>query len=135
MYEVRVITMIVFCFFCFRCPAACSALLPTSVTLNASQTHSYARHAYKFLRGRTVEDRCMCTGAIWVHFFVIFTALLYCCLFFFLLFCTCFVCFIVVKLCRALYVLHFHWFNISHEMRAAAGLFPLLSLCVDVLLV
>ncbi|RNC55305.1 hypothetical protein TcCL_ESM07219 [Trypanosoma cruzi] len=34
--------MIVFCFACLCCRAVCSALCPTSVMLNASQTHSYA---------------------------------------------------------------------------------------------
>ncbi|EKF31140.1 mucin TcMUCII, putative [Trypanosoma cruzi marinkellei] len=38
MYKVTVIMMIVFCSVCFCCPAVCSALLLTSVTLNASQT-------------------------------------------------------------------------------------------------
>ncbi|ESS60426.1 putative mucin TcMUCII [Trypanosoma cruzi Dm28c] len=38
--------IIVFCFTCFRCRAVCSAFLPTSVTLNAPQTHSCARHAH-----------------------------------------------------------------------------------------
>ncbi|KAF5219579.1 hypothetical protein ECC02_007415 [Trypanosoma cruzi] len=70
MYKVRVIMMIVFCFTCFGCPAVCSALwLPASVTLNASRTHSYARHACNCLCGRTVEDGRMRTGATWVQVF------------------------------------------------------------------
>ncbi|RNC42875.1 mucin TcMUCII [Trypanosoma cruzi] len=97
MYKARVIIMIVFCFSCFCCLAVCSTLLPTSVTLNASQTHSYARHAYCCLCGRIVENRCMRTGATWVQFFVFcfycFTLLLLvylcsvfpCCVFFFFL--------------------------------------------------
>ncbi|EKF28832.1 mucin-associated surface protein (MASP), putative, partial [Trypanosoma cruzi marinkellei] len=41
--------MIVFCFTCFRCPAVCSLPLHASVTLHASQTHSYAWHAHNCL--------------------------------------------------------------------------------------
>ncbi|KAF5219389.1 putative mucin TcMUCII [Trypanosoma cruzi] len=56
--------IIALCFLCFSCPAVCSALLPVSVTLNASQTHSYARHAYKFLRGRMFACGCIHNGVI-----------------------------------------------------------------------
>ncbi|RNC52774.1 mucin-associated surface protein (MASP) [Trypanosoma cruzi] len=72
MYKVRAIMMIVFCFLCFRCPAVCSALLPTSVTLNASQTYAYARHAHNCLRGHTVENRGVRAGAILCSSFVCF---------------------------------------------------------------
>ncbi|RNC32013.1 mucin-associated surface protein (MASP) [Trypanosoma cruzi] len=104
MYEVRVITMIVLCFACFRCPAACSALLSTSATLNASQTHSYARDAHDFLRGCTVEDGCMRTGATWVQIFVF---LLFCftaaCLLFFAFLLLC-VFFLLLNYCSSLCV-------------------------------
>ncbi|KAF5222524.1 hypothetical protein ECC02_004329 [Trypanosoma cruzi] len=77
--KVRVVMMIVFYFICFRCPAVCSALCPTSVTLNASQTHSYARHAHNCLRGITFEDGCMHTAVILCSsflFFCVFTVFL-----------------------------------------------------------
>ncbi|KAF5224646.1 Mucin-associated surface protein (MASP) subgroup S020 [Trypanosoma cruzi] len=92
----------------------------------------------------------MCTGATWVQVFVflIFYFIAAC---FFLFVCLVLPCFslctfVVVGLLQvAVRFLHFHWFNISHETRAAAGggvfllwcdvSLLLLSLCVDVLLV
>ncbi|KAF5218343.1 hypothetical protein ECC02_008714 [Trypanosoma cruzi] len=63
--KVRVVMMIVFCFICFSCAAVCSTFLtPVSVTWHASQTHSYARHAYNCLRGITFVDGCMHTAVI-----------------------------------------------------------------------
>ncbi|EKF29151.1 mucin-associated surface protein (MASP), putative, partial [Trypanosoma cruzi marinkellei] len=102
MYKVRVSMMIVFCFICFRCPAVCSALLPTSVTLNASLTNSHARHAHNSLSGRTVEDRCMSAGAIWCSScFLCFNVLLYCCLFNFVLLLLVLCVFPVVELLQS----------------------------------
>ncbi|ESS55602.1 mucin-associated surface protein (MASP) [Trypanosoma cruzi Dm28c] len=89
--------MIVFCFTCFRCAAVCSVLLlPVSVTLNASQTHSYSWHAHKCLRGITFEDGCMHTGAMlcsllfFVSFYIFYFIAVCLTVFFF----NCFACFL-----------------------------------------
>ncbi|ESS63172.1 mucin-associated surface protein (MASP) [Trypanosoma cruzi Dm28c] len=73
--------MIVFCFTCFRCPAVCSVLFFTFITLNASQTRSYAWHAHNSLHGCTVERGCMHTGVLLCSllFFVFLHFFLYCC--------------------------------------------------------
>ncbi|EKF37627.1 mucin-associated surface protein (MASP), putative, partial [Trypanosoma cruzi marinkellei] len=89
-------------FICFRCPAVCSLPLPASVTLHASQTHSYAWHAHKCLRGITFEDGCMRAGAtlcspLFCVCFNVFTLLLfvYLCFVF-----NCFACVFSVCLLR-----------------------------------
>ncbi|ESS62085.1 putative mucin-associated surface protein (MASP) [Trypanosoma cruzi Dm28c] len=101
MYKVRENMMIVFCSFCFRCPAVCSVLCPTSATLNASQTYAYARHAHDCLRGRIFLCAGTCAlepfGAAFC--FLCFTFLLFVCLLFFAFNCFLFV-FLAVQLLR-----------------------------------
>ncbi|EKG06654.1 mucin-associated surface protein (MASP), putative, partial [Trypanosoma cruzi] len=134
MYKVRENMMIVFCFICFRCPAVCSVLYPTSVTLNESRTYAYARHAHNCLRGRIFLCAGTCAlepfGAAFC-FFTVFTFLLpvYFC---FSLFCvflfTCtalcffftFIGLILLMKCVLLLLVHF-----------TVSCLLLLSLCVD----
>ncbi|EAN81999.1 mucin-associated surface protein (MASP), putative, partial [Trypanosoma cruzi] len=122
--------MIVFCFTCFCCRAVCSALCPASVTLNATQTHSYAWHAHNCLRGFTFEDGCVRAGAILCSplfcVFTFFTLLL----FFYLRFVSnfFFLCFLFAW-CGALCVFALSLISTGSwcVCDAAAGLLPFVA--------
>ncbi|KAF8295041.1 hypothetical protein TcYC6_0094480 [Trypanosoma cruzi] len=95
--------MIVICFICFRCSAVCSMLLfPVSVTWHASQTHSYALHAYNFFAWTHFWVR---VHAHWSHsmqplvFCVFLHFLLHCCFFTCVLFLIVFLCFFLFACC------------------------------------